>query len=279
MGWNGSDGSMPKPIKKAKALSASRGLLAGLVVVALACVGLFFVLSGDKKETPAQKNENKQGTIKEVKPAPAAPQTNAVAPEVKKPEKKKHPGFGKTPVEVDENGDRWVVRNGRRRKVIRGGPVGTSRQLWFNKSENVISALVTVKPGDPIVGFDLDGIKKSFAESLGNKIEITDEDTPEEREEKQLVIEAKKTLVKLIKEGGDLEEILREEYGNVMRMYNYRNDLVRELDTIRKNGASAKEMADFVEAANKMLKDRGIENPVRLRPTEIFKLKHENSKE
>lgn len=269
-----------KPRKAMKAApSKYRGLVAATIVVLGTGAALFFLMPKSENSL-----EEKKDVKRQIKPAIAdVAKTNlevkavVVKAVVKEEQQKKpkHPGFGKFPVEVDENGDRWIVRNGRRRKVIRGGTVGTSRQLWFNKAENVISALVTVKPGDPIIGFDLDNIKESFAQSLLNKIEFSDEDTIEEKKEKRLVQEAKKNLVAMIKEGGDLETILKEEYGNIMRMYNYRNDLQKELDSLRKKGASVQEMDDYIKAANKILEDRGIENPVRLSAKERFMLKRE----
>lgn len=242
-----------------------RGVVAGLVVVALASACVFmFMGKGEKPQV--EKAEKERGRIKEV--TPAVVPTNPAPVEVVKeetPPKPKHPNFGRFPVEVDENGDRWIVRNGRRRKVIRGGPVGTSRQLWFNRAENAISALVTVKPGDTIIGFEIGpGFKEEFANSMLNKIEVTPEDTPEEAEEKMRVKEAKSNLVQALKNGEDIEQIMRDEYKNVMKMYNYRQNLVKELSELRAKGVSDQELDDYVAAANKMLEQQGIDNPVRL---------------
>lgn len=279
-------GGVPKPAPRRP--SFVRGALAGLLVVVLAAGGyLAFLADAEKPQPQAVERARRRPPVRERRQAPSAAvreETNAVPAEtaVEKPKPKpKHPGFGKYPVEVDENGDRWIVRNGRRRKVIRGGPVGTRRRLWFNGAENAISALVTVKPGDTIVGFEIGpGFKEEFANSLLNKIEITPEDTPEEAEEKRLVREAKNELVKAIRNGEDVERIMREEYRNVMKMYNYRQNLLNGLKDLREKGASVRDLDDYVKAANRLMEQHGMaDSPVRLHPKERLMLALERGEE
>lgn len=278
-GWNrpsvnAAQNRAPKGPKNVK------GLYTALAIGAVVLVAAIVVLSVRSRPEEETEEVVKKAPAKEITFETSKAPTNVAEKVVEERPKKKHPNFGRFPVEVDENGDRWIVRNGRRRKVIRGAQVGTSRQLWFNRAENIISALVTVKPGDTIVGFEIGpGFLQEFANSMLNKIEVTPEDTPEEAEEKMLVKEAKSNLAKALQDGEDIEQIVRDEYKNVMKLYNYKQELTKGLEDLRKQGASLQELEDYVTAANKLMEKYGIDYPVRLRPKEQMMLAHERGEE
>lgn len=217
-----------------------------------------------------------------ARPAPEKPKPSAKAPaeklkrqarpsggngaaEAEKPAKPKPQRFGQYEVEVDENGERWIYRDGKRRHIMRAEP-GTSRQLFRNHAENQLSALLTVKPGDMIVGFDIDDARfeKEFLESLKTPIEITGDDTPEEREEKELVIEAKKNLARYHKEGIDIAQLVRDEYREIAKLNALKTDLKAELARMRRDGATPEEIRLQVEASNKMLEQYGMEHEFKL---------------
>lgn len=205
MAWNGSsekdtggtsaskrmvDGAKKRP-------SPIRGAIAALVVVALAA-GCWLWLSQRNHPTdekpPKQSKKQYRTPGNPAKPKPQVAKDKSVPESAVEP-KPEPQRFGKYEVEVDENGERWIFRDGKRRHIMSVKP-GTSRQLFFNRAENQLSALLTVKPGEMIVGFDIDDKRfvNDFLASLKTPIEITDDDTPEERAEKELVIEAKNSF-------------------------------------------------------------------------------------
>ena len=163
MAWNGSsekyaggtsaskrmvDGAKKRP-------SPIRGAIAALVVVALAA-GCWLWLSQRNHATdenpPKQSKKQYRTPGNPAKPKPQVAKDKSV-PEPAVEPKPEPQRFGKYEVEVDENGERWIYRGGKRRHIMSVKP-GTSRQLFFNRAENQLSALLTVKPGEMIVGFE-----------------------------------------------------------------------------------------------------------------------------
>ena len=283
MAWNGSsekdtggtsaskrivDGAKKRP-------SPIRGAIAVLIVVALAA-GCWLWLSQRNHPTdekpPKQAQKQDKTPDNPAKPKPqVAKDKSAPEPAVEpKPEPQR---FGKYEVEVDENGERWIYRDGKRRHIMSVKP-GTSRQLFFNRAENQLSALLTVKPGEMIVGFDIDDKRfvNDFLASLKTPIEITDDDTPEERAEKELVIEAKKQLQRYYKEGLDIAQIVKDEYREIAKLNALKTDLNAEIAQLRRAGASPEDIKLQVEASNKMLEQYGVDHKFKLMRAERIAL-------
>ena len=180
--------------------------------------------------------------------------------------------FGQYTAETDENGDRWITRNGRKRKLVSVKP-GVTKQLFFNMAENQISAIVTVKPGDMIVGFDItDRFVSDFKQSLNTPIEFSDDDTPEEREEKEMVKYAKEQLKSYMDQGADIAEIMREEYKNIAKMNALKTDLLNDLAQMRRQGASAEEIELQIKSSNELLRRYGVEHGFKLLKRERMEL-------
>ena len=290
MAWNGSSekntsgtSAAKRPVGGArKSSSIMRGAFAALAVVALA-VGswLWLFRQNDSVNTePTKQNQKPKETRNPAKPKPEAAkepkaevakeESPSKTPGVAKPKPQR---FGKYEVEVDENGERWIYRDGKRRHIMSVKP-GTSRQLFFNRAENQLSALLTVKPGETIVGFDIDDRRfvDDFLASLKTPIEMTDDDTPEERAEKELVIEAKKQLQRYYKEGLDIAEIMKQEYREIAKLNAMKTDLNAEIDKMRREGASPEDIRLQVEASNKMLEQYGVDHKFKLLRAERFAL-------
>lgn len=270
--WNQSTDRATTVAKKSP--SVMRGAFAALAVVALA-VGswLWLFRQNDSVNTePTKQNQKPKETRNPAKPKPEAANGKSV-PEMAVESKPEPQRFGKYEVEVDENGERWIYRDGKRRHIMSVKP-GTSRQLFFNRAENQLSALLTVKPGEMIVGFDIDDKRfvDDFLASLKTPIEITDDDTPEERAEKELVIEAKKQLLRYYKEGLDIAQIVKDEYREVAKLNALKTDLNAEIDKMRREGASPEDIRLQVEASNKMLEQYGVDHKFRLLRAERFAL-------
>ena len=282
MAWNGSGGKTINGALGAKLPAGSaknspsimRGAFAALAVVLLmASCWLWLSRQNDTADADQPKQSQKpKETRNPAKPKPQVVKDEEVpsAPIETKPEPQR---FGKYEVEVDENGERWIYRNGKRRHIMSAKP-GTSRQLFFNHAENLLSAILTVKPGEMIVGFDIDDRRfvDDFLVSLKTPIEITDDDTPEERTEKELVIEAKKQLQRYYKEGLDIAQIVREEYREVSKLNALKTDLTANITKMRNEGAPAEQIAEQIEASNIMLKRYGVEHEFKLLRHEKFQI-------
>ena len=239
-------------------------------VVAFCCVVCLCILVNNLhcEKKPAEQSKPKS-TLKEKT-------TKPVVPSIKQEHHKKidlepitklqeAQYFGKHRVEVDNNGDRWIIRNGEKRKILSASS-GTTRQLFTNRAENQLSALLTVKPGDMIVGFEVDDLKftADFLESLKMPIVITEEDSEEERQEKELVIEAKQNLLRYYKEGLNIAQIVKDEYREICKLNALKADLSSKISELRSNGASSEEIELHVAASNELLKKYGIEHQFKL---------------
>lgn len=255
--------------------------VAAILTIAMTIVAIL-LMRGDGEDTgiitslPSKKiNKPQIQTISQrvaVSNDAASAQTTAKKDAGNKPVPQR---FGKYEVEVDENGERWIYRDGKRRHVMSLSP-GTTRQLFFNRAENQLSAILTAKPGEAIVGFDFDGrrFKSDFAESLKASIEFSDDDTPEEREEKEIVIEAKQKLLQYQKEGLDIAEIVRNEYREVAKLNAMKTDLAAEIAKMRREGASSEEIEIQVAASNELLKQYGVSHEFKLLRRERIALEY-----
>lgn len=134
-----------------------------------------------------------------------------------------------------------------------------------NISDNEIARLLTAKPGDTFIDVPLPhDFDQRFANSLLEPIKISNDDTPERRELKQKLIEARKMLVEAVKNGESPRAILAEEAKNMRRLMGIRDNYQRILREQIKSGASDQEINDTVNAANTLLKKEGITSKVRL---------------
>ena len=259
MSWNGSDlkngtGEAKPPVPKAKSPSAWRGAVAGLAVVAIAGIGLWYAMSGEKKG-PEKADVDKDRKIKEVTPAAAS--TNAAPAVAEKPKK-----VFKT--YIDERG---IERYEGGLRVVKHWPkppqdqMNTNPHLFENRAEFEILGLVTTEPGTFILDIDYDRrtIMPAFVESLKHKIEILPDDSPEVKEQKLAVIEAKKTLEEAHKRGEDVVQIMNESRKELVKLNRYREQLLETAsEKLSQDGTTDKDLNDWVDAMNKMLNDNGI---------------------
>ena len=259
MGWNGSDfkngtGGAKPPVPKAKSPSAWRGAVAGIAVVAIAGIGLWFAMSGEKKG-PEDVDAEKNRKIKEVKPVAAPkPVTNAV-PE--KPKRVLKTYVDERGIKRYEGGLRVV------RKIVQPpeDQMNTSPRLFQNGAEHQIHSLLTIQPGQFVLGAKYNRIsfEKNFKESLKHEIEILPTDTPDIVAEKEAVIEAKKTLKEAMDRGEDITKMMNEAREELGRLYRYRDELQRAAaEKLSEEGTTDKDVGDYLDAMNAMLKEHDI---------------------
>ncbi len=256
MGWNGSDGSSAatsarKPINKTQTPSAMRGIVAGLAVVAIACGGLFYILLGEKEKTPSAKPST--GRIVEMKSAPVAPT---------KSEPKKQQRINVSSCETDrtlsapERSTHPVVTNAA--KVVQ---IKSKHSIFEFHCENQIAGLLMHEPGATLVGTQTYNgrFTKQFLESLETPIVINDDDSEEHKELKRNVIQAKKDLKAAYDRGEDIEKIMLDTRKELQDLARYKRELRGMVFEYNKTeGVSEQDIDDYVQAANKMLEEKGI---------------------
>lgn len=260
-GWNGSDrkGAAPvQPKVTAKKPSPVRGIVAGAVVVVLAVV-VYFAFFSDSENAQKIERERRPTIIKEVTPATAP--TNSIE-QVQTSEKPKRD----LRTYIDEHGVKRYPSGARvndfepQIKVKLGGD--TPASVFQCAAEKQIYFLVNIEPGDFMIGgrdFTSPRSRKELEEALLNKIELSDDDTPEQRKAKEDVIAVKKELKAALKRGEDPSVILQESYDECLRLAQFSRDIEGHVRDAAANGEmTEQDLEDYVNAANKMLEDRGV---------------------
>ena len=259
MSWNKPSSAHPPPKKKSAPPSLRRGLIAGLVIIALGALGLYLFSNGEATSSSLQKTD--RGRIKEVTPA-AAP-TNA-APVVK------------TRKEIDEDFIRKVTERygtnmppGLKAYVhhLKNPPkhkVKAMRRFPFlqHSSERSIADLLSAEPGEfflvqPEYGATFD---QDFANALVDKIEIKDEDGAETRSVKEFVTNAKKEIAELVRaEGKKPSELMNEHAKLMFELGRFEDNLARELQQARENpDLTDDDVKAMFDAANVLRQKKGL---------------------
>lgn len=271
MAWNGSTNaggaSAPAPRKAAKkSPSLAHGLIAGGVIVCIGIIALYFVTGEKDDPTTAKKAPAK---IAEADPVEIVKSETPV----EAPKRPKHYW------EEDVMPANLTPMQQRKWKHMHRPPPGytndTSRTepppayaIFPHHSENTIAGYLTMTPGETLVGTPHygPGFKKDFLESMKTPIIITAEDTPEQAELKQLMIDTKIDLAERMRNGEDIGKILEETHEEYQRLATLKMDVANELNRLRKDpNATLEDVEDFAAAANKLLAERGIA-PITLSP-------------
>ena len=267
-GWNGSDRKGAAPVQPnvvAKKPSPVRGLIAGLVVVAAACVAYFAFFSGSEKPQNV-KAEKERGRIKEVKPA-AAP-TNRVE-KVKKPrpfwENPNTNGLTRDELRkwhfMNQPPAKWTNRVNR----LRAKP---SFAIFPTHAENQIACIMTLEPGQGLVGSPQYGKRfaEEFMKSCETPIIIEEKDTEEQKALKKAMIQTKIELRQRMADGEDICKIMEDAHNEAMRLGTLRQDVERQMrDLIKETAKTSEDIDDCISSANKLLEKEGIA-PITINP-------------
>ena len=271
MAWNVPQGG--KTPQKRKANGAVRPLfLAVAALIVVVGIGIVAWMASNSQTSPAVddvKPNRKSAIITEVKPDVASPK-----PEVKAEE----PAYRtnrwgnvvkrqKPETYVDERGVlRYKKGNGRVpnpedfKNPTRISTRGNIHE-FKHPVENEIAALIMAQPGEPLVGEpDYSNMKQYFINALIDKIEIGEDDSEMDRELKQNVEELKKELAERVKNGEDIVEIFKEARRELRMSADYKQNLNEVvLEQLYDPDISDEDLATTMQAANKMLGDKGIE--------------------
>lgn len=274
MAWNGSNGaSAPKqkPVNGARAVS--KGAIAGVIVVLGAAAALYFLMPASAPTPKASAPKEKPTAIEEVAPEIAPVETAA-----QNEEKPKKP---LPPQRVGELRDGYrLLPSGKLHRVlgiVTNTPpkVSISEKTFKHSADVELGHLLMVEPGEDLLG-DSEGMyrgfKKELEEALAEPIEYDKDDTEFQRELKDAVIDLRKELVARMKAGEDVEKIMEDTRNQLKELALYREELENQVKRISGEDAemTQKDYDDLVEAANKMLEERGskpMELPTSLKRT------------
>lgn len=264
----------PSSAKGAKSPAVGKGIVAGIVVVAAAVGAFWFLYNSQSSEAPKEKKDKKQAKIVEVTPAPAA----SVKVETPKPEpvqmvtnrhgkvvqKKKPETY------VDAAGvERYVKGNGRvplknpEKYLVKSVVHPNAYPDFKHDSENEIANLLTIESGGMIFGdreYDK-RFEQDFLQALMEPVEITEEDSEEDRRIKENVEAAKHEIAERIKQGENLGDILTAERDEIRRLAQYKQQMEEIFHEQISTGEiqTEQDLDDFCKAVNTMLESKGIE--------------------
>lgn len=269
MGWNGSGqkGTTPvQPKATAKKPSPVRGVVAGLLVVAISAGAYFMFFSGTEKPQKVEK-ERKQTTIKEVTPA-AAPKVA----EEPKPEKKSEPELppSKRIVEmitVRTNEDGSVLERFRTADGKLRSRQSAPKAIFECATDDLIAMAISgsnsghAMPPMPTSN----NADEEFRESLKKEIVINDDDPEKVKQIKQAVREGREVVKQLMAEGRTFNEIMANQQELVNGNVKLREEALKAAQELVDSGDSVG-AAVYVSSANKVLEKAGAD-PVDVPPT------------
>ena len=106
--------------------------------------------------------------------------------------------------------------------------------LFENPCDQVIAMAISTKPGDAMPPLpDLTGIEQDFANSLLSPIRINDDDSDEVKLIKEQVIEVRKELAQVVKNGGSVMEALLAHQAEMNRIYASRLTAIQMMQRIQ----------------------------------------------
>ena len=263
MPWN-------QPNKKAEKAKPQKRLNLTVVTIALgvivALVAWLMIPSQENEQKDVSKESKKIKTVKSTKSPKPYKVTNQHKkhlserkPKTKK-EKARRVGEIKDGYVLLPSGELYEVKG-----VVTSQVASTSiadRTFKYN-AERQVAHLLMVEPGEGMLG---DGeslysdFDKEFKESLKEKITFDEKDTPEQRELKGAMIDIRAELIDRMNKGEDLSKVMIETRKQLQELALYKDELSDRIEELKKDGnLSKQDRLDLLEAANEMLKERGIQ--------------------
>ena len=241
----------------------------------------FFVakhLEGGREADDGQDEVGRQKQIVEVAPKiPTKPAEGADkgAEEAKEEEKedrnslewlKKHDKRYIVPEDaVRRPNGRLYTKDGRR--ILEKLPARTlqadpGRKIVFNhQAEREIARLLSIEPGKFFVGNSNYGprFQRSFLEAVESPTPILEDDDEATVALKKEVNEVKADLARRLEAGEDIVKIMKDAESELRTLATFRQDMMKDLTALRMDeSVTEQDYKDYVEAANAMLRERGL---------------------
>lgn len=251
MAWNRPSES--KPVAAKKKGTWQRGLLAGILVVALGSIAVWMMRLPTEYE--AREDAKKSRLIKETTPAKTKAQKAETVEQAKKP------------VKVEQLAAQKPVTNSAPRKLklwekgirVPKTKPAPPKRFKYDAEEDIAFFLET-EPGETIFGeipFDhrfIAQLKESFKEP----VEIKPDDSEELKQLKKAIQETKDDLQKRMAAGEDIAQLFADSRHQLIELGNYRRDIINEMMEIAKSDDTSREDFEvYVKAVNAMLEKKG----------------------
>lgn len=253
MAWNGSGNSAhpQQPARRSSKPKVGHGIIAGLVTV-VAALGVWSVFF-DKTETVEKEDKgDSSGLIQEV--APSVPPSAAT--EEKKAEEK-----GEETKAAEDNGERIAKPKPRMqiygaRERMEERMKNGERPLFRHASESFLAMYAV--PGVPVPPVPVTKqLEADFLTALTDPIKITDEDSEDEAQMKEMVAGMKDEVKDYIKAGGTLQGFFDELDKRQQSEVNYRNEAQRMVMESLNQGDNDETYALW-KKFNSHLREKGI---------------------
>lgn len=237
------------------------------IVVAVTGILAFLFVGDETEEKPLVPQPKKIRTVKVPQQVThRVKTTTTVEPEpidtnlLKRIKHVKHPVTGADMV-ITQKVVELLPNAGIIGKVYTNNVIKPPKKLFKTFSENYIVGLMRAEPGMPVVGMRL---PKNFDEEIkahiAEPINILPDDTEEDIELKRRMQEIKKTMAGLIADGRTPSEVIMEERKEMNRLARMRTNAMKDLADFRRKGATREEIANYVEAANKLMDEYGAKH-------------------
>lgn len=266
MAWNrptsntGNATSSSRPAGRGKMPRLRKGLIAGVIVVALGSAALWFFFSEPQTSTP--KPRTAPSLIKSVKPAVAPTntvetvQTNQIVP-VAVLKTEKYPGERIIECHTNSSGivlETTVDAQGRMTcHVIEPPPI------WNHAADELLATVISTPPGREMPPLpDLSSLTdKEFLSACINPIKILPGDSEETKMLKMAVKEARKEIKERVLAGEHFRDILTEQHRLVNDNFEMRSTVSREYLKLVKEG-DAEMASEYLRKANRVLEKMGL---------------------
>lgn len=251
MAWNRPSES--KPVAAKNKGTWQRGLLAGILVVALGSIAVWMMRLPTEDE--AREDAKKSRLIKETTPAKTKAQKAETVEQAKKP------------VQVEQLAAQKPVTNSAPRKLklwekgirVPKTKPAPPKRFKYDAEEDIAFFLET-EPGETIFGeipFDhrfIAQLKESFKEP----VEIKPDDSEELKQLKKAIQETKDDLQKRMAAGEDIAQLFADSRHQLIELGNYRRDIINEMMEMAKSDDTPREDFEvYVKAVNAMLEKKG----------------------
>lgn len=139
------------------------------------------------------------------------------------------------------------------------------KKLFKHVCDAQIGRVLAIKPGGLVLGklnYHRNHFVENFKKSLADPepVVFADDDTQEERDLKEAVIEAREELKAALARGEDIAEIMQATENELHEMQQYRMAMREQLLKYQKEeGVSVEDLEDFNAAVNQMLSEKGLE--------------------